>query len=53
MSIIIEGVRIKTRLSHIFMKNELRVYFIKKPDYASFVYVTIPGTHWLRHIYVI
>ena len=24
------------------MKNELRVYFIRKPDYASFVYVTIP-----------
>ena len=23
------------------MKNELRVYFIRKPDYASFVYVTI------------
>ena len=40
--IIIEGVRIKTRLSHIFMKNELQVFFIRKPDYASFDYVTIP-----------
>ena len=37
----IEGVGIKTRLSHIFMKNELSVYFIRKPDYASFGYVTI------------
>ena len=24
------------------MKNELRVFFIRKPNYASFVYVTIP-----------
>ena len=50
----IEGVRIKTRLSHIFMKNELRVYFIRKPHYASFVYVTIPlqslVTSYLRHL---
>ena len=38
----IEGVRIKTGLSHLFMKNELRVFFIRKPDYASFSYVTIP-----------
>ena len=33
-----EGVRIKTR----FMKNELPVFFIRKFDYASFSYVTIP-----------
>ena len=49
-----EGVRIKTRLSHIFMKNELRVYFFRKPDYASFGYVTIPRhslvTSNLRHL---
>ena len=54
---LIEGVRIKTRLSHIFMKNELRVYFIGKPDYASFVYVTIPlhslVTSYLRHLDVV
>ena len=35
-------VRIKTRISHIFMKNELRVFFIRKADYPSFAYVTIP-----------
>ena len=59
----IEGVRIKTRLSHIFMKNELRVFFIRKPDYAekpdyaSFGYVTIPlhslVTSNLRHLDVV
>ena len=27
----IEGVRIKTRLSHIFMKNELRMFLFRKP----------------------
>ena len=37
----IEGVRIKIRLSHIFLKNELRVFFIRKPDYTSFGFVTI------------
>ena len=39
------------------MKNELRVYFIRKPDYASFVYVTIPlhslVTSYLRHLDVV
>ena len=49
----IEGVRIKTRLSHIFMK----ISFIRKPDYASFVYVTIPlhslVTSYLRHLDVV
>ena len=29
---IIKGVRIKTRLGQLFMKNELRVSFIRKPD---------------------
>ena len=57
VSAIIEGVRIKTRLSHIFMKNEFRVYFIRKPDYAPFVYVTIPlhslVTSYLRHLDVV
>ena len=36
------------------MKNELRVFFIRKPDYASFGYVTIPlhslVTSNLRHL---
>ena len=53
----IERVRIKTRLSHIFMKNELRVFFIRKPDYASFGYVIIPllslVTSNLRHLDVV
>ena len=39
------------------MKYELRVYFIRKPDYASFVYVTIPlhslVTSYLRHLDVV
>ena len=39
------------------MKNEFRVYFIRKPDYASFVYVTIPLhsliTSYLRHLDVV
>ena len=38
----IKGVRIKTMLSHIFMKNELQVFLIRKPDKASIVYVTMP-----------
>ena len=39
------------------MKNELRVYFIRKPDYAFFVYVTIPlqslVASYLRHLDVV
>ena len=39
------------------MKNELRVNFIRKPDYASFGYVTIPlhslVTSYLRHLDVV
>ena len=39
------------------MKNELRVYFIRKPDYASFGYVTIPlhsmVMSYLRHLDVV
>ena len=35
-------VRIKPSLSHIFMKNELRVFFTRKPDNVSFGYVTFP-----------
>ena len=39
------------------MKNELRVYFIRKPDYPSFGYVTIPlhslVTSNLRHLDVV
>ena len=39
------------------MKNELRVYFIRKPDYASFVYVTISlqslVTSYLSHLDVV
>ena len=38
----IEGVIIQTWLSHIFMKNELRVFLVRKPDKASFGYVTMP-----------
>ena len=38
----LKGLRKKTGLSNIFMKNELRVFFIRKSDYASFGYVTIP-----------
>ena len=55
----IEGVRIKTRLSHIFMKNELRVFFTRKPDYAENLIMHLLAmlqflcTHWLRQIYVI
>ena len=36
------------------MKNELRVFFIRKPDYTSFAYVTFPlhsmVTLNLRHL---
>ena len=36
------------------MKNELRVFFIRKPDYTSFGYITIPlhsmVTLNLRHL---
>ena len=39
------------------MKNELRLYFIRKPDYESFVYVMIPLhsliTSYLRHLDVV
>ena len=28
----IEGVRTKTRLSHVFMKNELPMFLFRKPD---------------------
>ena len=39
------------------MKNELRVFFIRKPDYPSFCYVTIPllslVTSNLRHLEVV
>ena len=52
-----EGVRIKIKLCHIFIKNELRVFLIGKPDYASFGYVTIPlhslVTSNLRHLDVV
>ena len=54
---IYEVVRIKTRLSHIFMKNKFRVFFIRKTDYTSFGYVTIPlhslVTSILRHLDVV
>ena len=39
------------------MKNELRVFFIRKPDYASFCSVTISlhslVTSYLRHLDVV
>ena len=39
------------------MKNELRVFFIRKPDYACFGYVTVPlhslVTSNLRHLDVV
>ena len=39
------------------MKNELQVFFIRKPDYTSFGYVTIPlhslVTSNIRHLDVV
>ena len=32
----------RSEYSHIFVKNELRVFLIRKPEWASFSYVTMP-----------
>ena len=40
----IEGVRIKIRLSRIFMKIGLRLFFIRKPDYAFFVTISLASS---------
>ena len=49
----VEAVRIKTRLSHTFMKNELRVFFIRKTYYAPLSMLQFLCTDWIRQIYVI